>query len=434
MYQKLHKYITNEEENASCSDLSEDACKYVQRNFFLHIISNTFTKLGDTLSNPKTVLTWLMSYVSAPVYLISLIVPLRESGSMIPQVLFAKVVNKTKIQKWIWIIGSLLQFFAIAGMGTIALFFEGKTAGWFFIVALVIFSLSRSMSSLASKSVIGKTIPKTSRGRLKGFSTSVAGFLTLGAGLYLLYQSKTSNDLYFYTSILFFASAMWLLAAFFYAKIKEFPTKIETKEIEKSTPISNFKVLNTNKQFRKFIVARTLLLCTALSSPFYILLAHNYIGKEAYLLGLFIIARGLASAISSPIWGKQADRSSKNVMAYGVLIAATIGLLMFFTITFSEEIKFAKWIYPLAFFLLAIAHEGVRIGRKTYVINMASGKDRVIFVSVSNTIIGILLLIVGSLSAVVSIFSVESVILGLSILGLLGAYKSYRLPNVEDAV
>ncbi len=431
MYKKLYKFIGNKNDQTTCSDLSEDACKQVPHNFFLHVLSNTFTKLGDTLSNPKTVLTWLMSYVSAPVYLISLIVPLRESGSMIPQVLFAKIVNRTKIQKWIWIIGSLLQFATIVSIGFIALHFEKEKAGWLFIVALVIFSLSRSMSSLASKSVMGKTIPKTRRGRLKGVSTSVAGFLTLGAGLFLLYQSKSNNDLYFYTSIIFFASTMWLIGAFIYSRIKEFPTNIDEHKIDKSAPISAFKILKNNKQFRKFIVARTLLLCTALSSPFYILLAHNYVGKEAYLLGLFIIARGLASAISSPIWGKHADRSSKNVMAYAVLIASVIGILVYGTITFSDEIKYAKWIYPLAFFLLAIAHEGVRIGRKTYVVDMATGDDRVIFVSVSNSIIGILLLVVGSVSALVSVFSVESVIFALSLLGLLGAYKSYQLPNVE---
>jgi hypothetical protein len=53
-------------------------------------------------------------------------------------------------------------------------------------------------------------------------------------------------------------------------------------------------------------------------------------------------------------------------------------------------------------------------------------------VSVSNTIIGIILLLVGGLSALVSLLSVEGVILLLSVFGLAGAYKSYKLPNVEQ--
>jgi hypothetical protein len=106
MLEKLYRYLTGENSDERvCTEISEDACRHVPLNFFLTIFSQIFTKLGDTLSNPKTVLTWLMSYVSAPVYLISFIVPIRESGAMVPQVLFAKYINKRAVRKWIWVLG-----------------------------------------------------------------------------------------------------------------------------------------------------------------------------------------------------------------------------------------------------------------------------------------------------------------------------------------
>ncbi len=433
MLEKLYQRLTKEKNgNKICTDISDDACKYVPRNFFIQIISQVFTKLGDTLSNPKTVLTWLMSYVSAPVFLISLIVPIRESGSMVPQILFARYINRTAIRKWIWVVGSFLQFLAIASMGLISLQFNGNKAGWLIIAALVLFSLARSISSLASKDVTGKTIPKTRRGQLKGYAVSASGVLVLAAGLFILYKSKSEATISFYSSIMFFASATWLIAAVIYSRIKEFPDELESGKKEHGGILSNFSLLKTNKQFRDFIIARTLLLCTALSAPFYVLLAQEHIGKESYLLALFIIARGIASIISSPIWGKYADKSSKNVMAISVLVASVLGIATFFVITYMENLRTVNWIYPLAFFILGISHQGVRLGRKTYIIDMASGNDRINFVSVSNTLIGIILLFVGSLSALVSLLSVEGVVLLLSILGLLGAYKSYQLPNAEE--
>lgn len=63
---------------------------------------------------------------------------------------------------------------------------------------------------------------------------------------------------------------------------------------------------------------------------------------------------------------------------------------------------------------------------------MAEGNKRTDFVAISNTIIGLILLITGGLSALASIFSAEAVLLLLSLFGVFGAYKSYQLPNVEE--
>nr|WP_319571763.1 MFS transporter [uncultured Draconibacterium sp.] len=432
MFEKLYYYLNKGDKQGVCTDITEDTCKYVPRNFFLQIFSNMFIQLGDTLSNPKTVLTWLMSYVSAPVYLISLIVPLRESGSMVPQVFFAPFIRKRSIRKWLWIIGASLQFLAIGAIGIIALNFKGVTAGWLIVTAVVLFSLSRSISSLSSKDIIGKTIPKTRRGRMKGYAVSVSGVLVLAAGLFMLYRSEKGANINFYTNIIFFASATWLVAAVIYSGIKEFPSQIKEESSDKNSIFASFGLLKTDKQFRDFIIARTLLLCTALSAPFYVVLAQNYVGKEAYLLGLFIIAKGVASTLSSPIWGRYADKSSKNIMAVAVLIASVLGIFIFFTISYFPLLRSAKWLYPVVLFILGIAHQGVRLGRKTYVIDMGTGNERTSYVSVSNTVIGIILLMVGGLSALVSLLSVEDVILLLSVLGLAGAYKSYKLPNVEQ--
>lgn len=433
MFEKLYNLLNNEKGTRVCKDITDDACKHVPKNYFLIIFSNTFTSLGDTLSNPKTVLTWLMSYVSAPVYLISLIVPIRESGSMVPQVAIAKYINTKPIRKWLWVIGSLIQFLAIASIGLIALNFKGSTAGWLIILAIVIFSLARSVCSLSSKDVTGKTIPKTRRGRLKGYTVSISGILVLVAGLYILYTSNNGEaTVSFYSNLIFFASITWLVSALIYSRIKEFPGETNTKDSKnKTTFISKLKLLKTDTHFRDFVITRSLLLCSALTAPYYVILAQKHVGKESYLLGLFIIAKGIASIISSPFWGKLADKSSKNVMALAVLIASVLGIFTFIIISYFETLKSINWIYPVAFFILGVAHGGVRLGRKTYIVDMATGNQRTDYVSVSNTVIGLILLVTGGLSALVSLISIEGVVLVLSLFGLLGAYKSYKLPNVE---
>lgn len=190
-------------------------------------------------------------------------------------------------------------------------------------------------------------------------------------------------------------------------------------------------LLKEDKPFRNFIITRSLLLCSALTAPYYILLAQRYVGKEAYLLGLFIIANGVASIISAPVWGKMADKSSKKVMTYAAMLTAGLGLIVVGLIQFVPGLSDQVWLYPVALFVLGIAHQGVRLGRKTYIVDMAEGNRRTDYVAVSNTLIGFILLITGGLSALASLISVEGVIVLLSVLGIIGALKSSTLPDVE---
>ena len=148
---QLYENPVDEEDARVCTDISEDACRYVPFNFFLIILANTLTKLGDELSNPKTVLAWLLSFVQAPVYLIGLLVPIRESGSMLPQLLIAAFVRRLPVRKWIWVMGSLVQCLAVIGIGIAAYTLQGSLAGWAIIALLILFSLARGFTKLPHK-------------------------------------------------------------------------------------------------------------------------------------------------------------------------------------------------------------------------------------------------------------------------------------------
>ncbi|XLS30471.1 MFS transporter [Flavobacteriaceae bacterium M23B6Z8] len=428
---RIYNFLNEEEGERICTDITEEACEKTPKNYFLQMGSSIFTKLGDTLSNPKTVLAWLMTYVNAPVYLISFIVPIRESGSMLPQIIIANIVRNLKIRKWVWVLGSVLQFASMLAIGMVALNFTGVQAGWLIILFIVTFSLSRGLCSVTSKDVLGKTIPKTRRGKLKGYTVSVSGVLVLLAGLYMIYKSNKDTGIEFYSYVIFFAGALWLIAAIIYASIKEFPGAAASDDSGWKESFKKLNLVRTDKHFRDFIISRSLLLCSALTAPFYIVLAQNYLGTESYILGLFIIANGIASIISAPIWGRMADVASNKVMVRAALLTAIIGVVMFVILIGFPDLRTQIWLYPVAFFLLGIAHSGVRLGRKTYIVDMAKGNQRTDYVSVSNTLIGFILLITGGISALASLISTEGIILVLSLFGFAGAYTSYHLPDVE---
>ena len=53
---------------------------------------------------------------------------------------------------------------------------------------------------------------------------------------------------------------------------------------------------------------------SALTALFYVVIAQKYLGAEAYILGLFIVSKGVAHIISASFWGRMADSFSKRVM------------------------------------------------------------------------------------------------------------------------
>lgn len=51
----------------------------------------------------------------------------------------------------------------------------GVTAGVVILVALAAFALARSLTSIAAKDVLGRTVPKDQRGQITGLATVTAG-------------------------------------------------------------------------------------------------------------------------------------------------------------------------------------------------------------------------------------------------------------------
>ena len=125
----IYNKLVNEEDARVCKAIDEKACKVVPGNFFITIISYFFSKLADAISNTKVILPWIMQSLNVPVYLISFLVPIKESGSLIPQLFIAAYIRKLFLRKWVWVIGSILQAFCIFAIALVAWNLEGLKIG-----------------------------------------------------------------------------------------------------------------------------------------------------------------------------------------------------------------------------------------------------------------------------------------------------------------
>ncbi|MDX1681084.1 MAG: MFS transporter [Akkermansiaceae bacterium] len=357
------------------------------------ITAQSATRLGDVLTNPKTVLTWLLSALGAPGALLSLLVPVRESGSMLPQVVISDWVKRVERRKWIFVAGAVAQAMAIAAMGLAAWKLPPAVASGVVLVALAAFAVARSFCSVSSKDVLGRSVPKGFRGRVSGTSNAISGVLSAAAAVSLIFAGGSDLAAVWLAQLVLGASLLWVLGAAFYSLVAE-PRQEGKRDQGRQGWSERLSMVREDPKFRDFVVARGLLLGTALASPLLVILSQRS-GAQLGSLAGFIIAAGVAKAGSSFFWGKLADRSGALSMAVGGLVAAVIGILAI-TLAFAKPGNITpEYAWPLLFLVFNIGYAGVRLGRKTWVVDAADGDQRTDYVSASNTLIAVLILITG---------------------------------------
>ena len=156
------------------------------------IWSNGFQNIGDQIVAPKTVLTWLFTSAGVPTAFTSFLVPIRESGSMLPQFALGPWVTSKSSRKGVWILGSVGQAICAALIAVSALLFDGTALGISVLILLAGLALFRAICSIAGKDVQGRTISKGHRGMITGRATALGGGFTLAVGLILFFLP---NDL-----------------------------------------------------------------------------------------------------------------------------------------------------------------------------------------------------------------------------------------------
>lgn len=390
------------------------------------IWSNGLQNIGDQVVAPKTVLPWLFNAAGVPAAFTSFLVPIRESGSMLPQAFLSPWVTSQSSRKRVWLIGSWGQALASAGIALSALLLEGSALGIAVIVLLAVHAVFRSICSIAGKDVQGRTISKGHRGDITGRATALAGGFTLAIGLAL---SFIPNELpqWSLAALLAGGASMWALASLVFMRIDEPTPDTDTSNGQGFHDM--WKLVTSDRDLQRFLIVRSLMLVTALSTPFIVVLGSRE-GADLTGLGAFIVASSGASLLGGQVSGRLSDRSSKRTMAWAAGFASTVLILLVASAQLVDD-TINAWVMPLGFFLVNLAHTAVRVSRKTYLVDMADGDRRTMITGAANTVMGIVLLVVGAISSAVALLGPQAALIFLAVVGYAGVFGAANLKEVS---
>ncbi|MFP7571195.1 MFS transporter [Marivita sp. S2033] len=399
---------------------TEDVRAREARNGVRHMLSLSMTKVADGLIDPKLVLSWLAGALGAPAALIGLLVPIREAGALLPQIVMAGWVESMTHRKWAWVMGSFGQGVAALAIVGIALTMTEAAAGVALCAALAVLAVSRAACSVSYKDILGKTVQKTRRGAVTGVAGSVASIAVLVfAGLLI---SGLLRDVLPVVVAIGLAALLWVGAALLFSRLEE-----KASDETRDTTI-DFTPLKEDAQFRMFILVRGLLTVTALAPPYFVMLGGGQSALQG--LGALLLASAAAAFVSSYIWGRFSDRSARKVLFASGLMASIFAALA----VAAEVVGWAKsvWVIPLILFFFMLSYQGVRSARSVYLVDMSPGDARSSYAALANTAIGVLLLLTGALGGVLALVGPVASLIGFAALSLVGGLLALRLNEVEQ--
>lgn len=425
---RVYALLTDDVDEArACEAIPEEACAAAPRSFLLNLGNGSATKLAEQVASPGLVLPLLLATMAAPVAVVGLLEPVRKGGSLLPQLAVSGRIRAVAVRKWFWVAAGVVQAAVLAVMALVAATASGTGGGLAVVGLLALFSMASGVGSVAFSDVVGKTVPKPRRGQLLALRATVGGVLTLGFGLALRSRLQGDAGRPAFVGLLLAAAALWALAAGLFAGIPERRGATEGGRTPLAEARAGMATVGRVGGFRRYVLARALLLAVEVALPFLALTARDA-GAGTGVLGSFVVAVGVANVVGSPVWGRVADRRSTRLVmaAAGLVGALAVGLAL----TLSAAGRGVPGdLFALAFLLAGLAESGVRIGRKAYVVNAAPAGQRPLWVSASNTLAGVVALAFAVLGAVGQLFGVRTVLAVVLAAAVAGAAVAAAMPE-----
>jgi len=431
---RLYAVLSGDDrEDRSCEAIPESACSDVPGNYLLNVANGSATKLAEQLASPGLVLPWLLAAIGAPAALIGFLAPVKQVGALLPQLAVAARIRRLARRKVAWVGAGLIQAACLGLMIPAATALPPTAAGVAIVLLLAAFSTASGVGSVAFQDVLGKTVPKGRRGRLLSNRAAIGGALTLAAGLFMRLVLGEDAALAPYLWLIAAAGLLWALAAVLFARIDETPGATHGGKNALDQAREGVGLVRRVAGYRRYLAARALLVTVEVAMPIYALHAHGLFGGALASLGVYVLAVGVANVLSSPFWGVFSDLSARRTMALAGAVGALAGGLALGLAAAPEAWRTAE-LYALVLFVLGIAEAGVRLGRKTYLVDAAPKDERPLYVAFANSSIGVVTLAVGAIGFVAQGATAGIAIAVLAGAALAGSAAALTMPEADRMV
>ena len=93
----------------ACKDIPAGSCREAPWNFTANVCNGAASKLAEQIAGPNLVLPWLFQLLGTPVWMFGFLMPIKQSFSLLPQLIVAGRIRQLARRKWVWVGSGILQ-------------------------------------------------------------------------------------------------------------------------------------------------------------------------------------------------------------------------------------------------------------------------------------------------------------------------------------
>ena len=383
-------------------------------NYRFGLLNGVLFGIANSLMNPTLVMVAFVSTITSSPILIGLIVPLRHGGWFLPQLYASTFLQSRPSKKSFYRTMSLVRTLAWASIaGCLAWVRNPNLLLALFIVLLAINSLAAGFAGLSFMSIVAKIIPQERRTEFFATRLAVGGVLGMGGGLIVHAVLAADSPLIFpqnYLLLFGLGAVFSILACIAFLRTTEPPED----EVPKGTTLRSQlrearKVLVTDITYQVFLKLRMALMVAAMATPFYLVWARDQFGLSAEWVGICLTSLVAASTISYAVNGYYSRQGISN---QALITVATIASLLMSALVLVLAVAGMIWTIPpivagvcliFVFILSAIQESGISVTASSMTLDIAPTTRRPLYIGLTNSVIGVVLLITISSGVVVAV-------------------------------
>ncbi|MBN1437797.1 MAG: MFS transporter [Anaerolineales bacterium] len=369
-------------------------------NWLGFLTDYTFFSIGLTFAGLSTTLPAFASRLTDSPAMIGLVGALWHGGWLLPQIFAANFLStaprKLPAIKLLGWIGRpvFLAFGVFLFLHGAAL--PGLILGLLFFSSFH-FAFMDSIAGVAWFDVLGKSFSHRERGRVIGTGQALSGLVSIGAGGIIGWILRSSALAYpfNYALILILASLCFLIALGGMYLVREpvEPVASERQRMVEYLP-RLVKLIQTDRAFLRVNASRILIACCGLASPFFAVYAIKDLGIAEANVGYFAIAQTIGSALAGLVFGWVADRRGSHMVIRivgGVYLLAPC-LVLAAGIPAGLGSALPVILVTAAFLFLGLGDGSIMLGFLNYVLEISPSDQRPVYVGLTNTITGVIVL------------------------------------------
>ncbi len=408
----------------------------IRRSFLLGVVNGALFEFAERLIDPPLVLTWFVSRLTSSNLLVGLVASLGDAGWFLPQVFIAGLVQRMPRKMLSYTLAAVVRVLSWLLVAVAVWLVDDPT-----LLLVAFFSLygvarlAAGLGGLGFFEVVAKTIPANRRGSFFAWRMLTGGLLGLGAGMV---TREVLNRFAFPPGhVLLFALYTILIipAMLAFILIREPPGTAAPQAPTLGQQLRRARqLLRTDAVFRRYMGVRTALGLGGIALPFYGIYARNVLGAPEGMVGIYVAVRVGAGLLANLPWGSLGDREGNRLvtlwLSLGNAFTSLLALALTGWVTLSSIQGPGSPYLALPLFLLngALTPASTLVG-SNFLLELVPEAERPLYLGLSNTLIGIVVLISGFGGLVVDLLGYAGLFGVSAFLSLLAWWWSRGLPE-----